>query len=155
MRQSFQSNSSSTTAASSGRRRPLQTWANYVSLVGKLQCCNRWGANMKRLTNIQLVSAAQKKNVSRLLHRRHLKGHSLPYPSKSIVLIINPRVGLTVVTSSPMIRLTMVVLPALSRPLVFSPHQRTWTRRSHRGRRGALTASGLSSPYPSAWPFSV
>lgn len=39
------------------------------------------------------------------------------YPIKSIVLIINPRVGLTVVTSSFMIRLTMVVLPALSSPL--------------------------------------
>lgn len=31
--------------------------------------------------------------------------------------MINPRVGLTVVTSSFIIRLTMVVLPALSRPL--------------------------------------
>lgn len=39
------------------------------------------------------------------------------YPIKSIVLMINPRVGLTVVTSSFIIRLTMVVLPALSRPL--------------------------------------
>lgn len=34
-----------------------------------------------------------------------------------MVLIINPRVGLTVVTSSFMICLTMVVFPALSRPL--------------------------------------
>ena len=32
--------------------------------------------------------------------------------------MINPRVGLTVFTSSPMILLTIVVLPALSRPLM-------------------------------------
>lgn len=31
--------------------------------------------------------------------------------------MMKPRVGLTVLTSSPMIFLTMVVLPALSRPL--------------------------------------
>jgi hypothetical protein len=43
------------------------------------------------------------------------------HPIKSIVLIIKPSVGLTVVTSSFMIRLTMVVLPALSRPLVPPP----------------------------------
>lgn len=34
-----------------------------------------------------------------------------------MVLMLNPRVGLTVLTSSPMIFLTIVVLPALSRPL--------------------------------------
>lgn len=45
----------------------------------------------------------------------------ISYPWKSIVLMIKPSVGLTVVTSSFMIRFTMVVLPALSRPL--SGHQ--------------------------------
>lgn len=40
------------------------------------------------------------------------------HPSKSIVLIMNPSVGLTVFTSSSMTRLTIVVLPALSRPLL-------------------------------------
>ena len=39
------------------------------------------------------------------------------HPLKSIVLMINPRVGLTVLTSSFIILLTIVVLPALSRPL--------------------------------------
>lgn len=39
------------------------------------------------------------------------------YPSKSIVFIINPSVGLTVLTSSFIIFFTMVVLPALSSPL--------------------------------------
>lgn len=34
-----------------------------------------------------------------------------------MVLMIKPSVGLTVVTSSFIMRLTMVVLPALSRPL--------------------------------------
>lgn len=40
------------------------------------------------------------------------------HPIKSIVLIMKPSVGLTVVISSFMIFFTMVVLPALSRPLV-------------------------------------
>jgi len=39
------------------------------------------------------------------------------HPSYSMVLMIKPRVGLTVLTSSPIILFTMVVLPALSRPL--------------------------------------
>lgn len=39
-----------------------------------------------------------------------------------MVLMMNPSVGLTVVTSSFMICLTIVVLPALSRPLM-SPRQ--------------------------------
>ena len=34
--------------------------------------------------------------------------------------MLKPRVGLTVVMSSPSIRLTMVVFPALSRPLVWA-----------------------------------
>lgn len=34
-----------------------------------------------------------------------------------MVLMLKPRVGLIVEVSSPFIRLTMVVLPALSRPL--------------------------------------
>jgi hypothetical protein len=50
---------------------------------------------------------------------RHSKFTSTatPYPSKSIVLMMKPRVGLTVFTSSFMTLLTMVVLPALSSPL--------------------------------------
>ena len=39
------------------------------------------------------------------------------YPLKLKVLMLKPRVGLTVVMSSPFKHLTMVVLPALSRPL--------------------------------------
>ena len=41
-----------------------------------------------------------------------------------MVLMMKPRVGLTVLTSSPIILLTIVVLPALSRPL----HYRLATR---------------------------
>ena len=41
------------------------------------------------------------------------------YSLKSIVLMMKPSVGLTVVTSSFMIFLTIVVLPALSRPLEY------------------------------------
>jgi len=52
--------------------------------------------------------------VSRNRYRlRPMETHSI----KSIVLMMKPRVGLTVVISSFMIRLTIVVLPALSRPL--------------------------------------
>ncbi len=42
---------------------------------------------------------------------------SRAYPSYSIVLMMKPSVGLTVLTSSPIIFLTIVVFPALSRPL--------------------------------------
>jgi hypothetical protein len=42
------------------------------------------------------------------------------YPSYSIVLMIKPRVGLTLFTSSFMIFFTMVVFPALSNPLLQS-----------------------------------
>jgi hypothetical protein len=41
----------------------------------------------------------------------------LAYPWKSMVLMMKPNVGLTVFTSSPMTFFTIVVLPALSRPL--------------------------------------
>lgn len=41
------------------------------------------------------------------------------YPSYSIVLMMNPSVGLTLFTSSFMIFFTIVVFPALSRPLVW------------------------------------
>ena len=44
-------------------------------------------------------------------------GRQFTYPSYSIVLMMNPSVGLTLLTSSFMMRLTMVVFPALSRPL--------------------------------------
>jgi hypothetical protein len=40
-----------------------------------------------------------------------------PHPSYSIVLIMKPRVGETVLMSSPMIFLTIEVLPLLSSPL--------------------------------------
>lgn len=43
---------------------------------------------------------------------------SKAYPSCSNVLMLNPRVGEMVVISSPLMRFRMVVLPALSRPLV-------------------------------------
>jgi hypothetical protein len=49
--------------------------------------------------------------MSRLLERE------LTHPSYSIVLIMNPNVGLTELTSSPMIFFTIVVFPALSKPL--------------------------------------
>lgn len=45
------------------------------------------------------------------------------YPIKSIVFIIKPSVGLTVLTSSFIIFFTMVVLPALSSPLEGYQHQ--------------------------------
>jgi hypothetical protein len=40
-----------------------------------------------------------------------------PNPSYTKVLILNPRVGLTVMISSPLSRFKMVVFPALSSPL--------------------------------------
>lgn len=40
-----------------------------------------------------------------------------PHPLNSMVVMLNPSVGLMVLMSSPFRRLTMVVLPALSRPL--------------------------------------
>ena len=47
-------------------------------------------------------------------------------------LMINPSVGLTVVTSSFMIRLTIVVLPALSKPLAsVSRSVAIWEERAH------------------------
>ena len=39
------------------------------------------------------------------------------HPLCSMVLMLKPNVGLTVLMSSPLIRFTMVVLPALSSPL--------------------------------------
>ena len=42
---------------------------------------------------------------------------STTHPLNSIVLMLNPSVGLTVLVSSPLMCFTMVVLPALSRPL--------------------------------------
>ena len=62
------------------------------------------------LTDVELISVDSVRTPSNTLTRK-------THPMKSIVLIMNPRVGLTVVTSSFIIRLTMVVLPALSRPL--------------------------------------
>ena len=62
------------------------------------------------LTNIELVSVNPVRISSGISART-------THPMKSIVLIIKPNVGLTVVTSSFIIRFTMVVLPALSRPL--------------------------------------
>lgn len=50
-------------------------------------------------------------------------------PWKSMVLMMNPNVGLTVLMSSFMTRLTIVVLPALSRPLD-TRDQQTPTRSS-------------------------
>jgi hypothetical protein len=48
---------------------------------------------------------------------------SRTYPSYSIVLMMKPNVGLTVLTSSPIIFFTMVVLPALSSPLFPRKHK--------------------------------
>jgi hypothetical protein len=53
--------------------------------------------------------------------QRHVKFcERFPYPSYSIVLMMKPRVGLTLLTSSFMIFFTMVVFPALSSPLMQS-----------------------------------
>jgi hypothetical protein len=46
--------------------------------------------------------------------------YHVAYPSYSIVLMMKPRVGLTLLTSSFMILFTMVVFPALSKPLLQS-----------------------------------
>ena len=46
------------------------------------------------------------------------------HPSYSMVFMMNPSVGLTVLTSSFISFLTIVVLPALSRPLRW--HQQSW-----------------------------
>ena len=49
-----------------------------------------------------------------------------------MVLMMNPSVGLTVFTSSPIIFLTIVVLPALSRPLLkCQPKSRTQGKFAH------------------------
>lgn len=67
------------------------------------------------------------------------------YPRKSMVLMIKPNVGLTVLTSSFIIRLTMVVLPALSSPLPqASAPSRYW--------EGGLTASIFAFPCLLVWP---
>lgn len=57
----------------------------------------------------------------------------LAYPLHWRVLIWNPRVGLTVVMSSPLICFTMVVLPALSRPLRGSGAERGVGSEASRG----------------------
>lgn len=93
-----QSSSSSTTSASSGRRRPLK------SLVTKR-------LQQSHLTNVKLVSVAPS---AMLTHRK--RREIIAHPSYSIVLMMKPSVGLTVLTSSPMILFTIVVLPALSSP---------------------------------------
>lgn len=46
-----------------------------------------------------------------------LRPQLLTHPLNCMVLMLKPRVGLMVVMSSPLMRLTIVVLPALSRPL--------------------------------------
>lgn len=71
------------------------------------------------------------------------------YPSYSMVLMMKPSVGLTLFTSSFMIFLTIVVLPALSRPLPtvsLSPCTQ-WI--------GPPTASECASPCPSAALFVI
>lgn len=65
-------------------------------------------------------------------------------PWKSIVFIINPNVGLTVFTSSFMILFTIVVFPALSRPLT--------SQLASNLQIAKLTASKLAFLYPLASP---
>ena len=60
------------------------------------------------------------------------------YPSYSMVLMMNPSVGLTLFTSSFMIFFTIVVFPALSRPL--SCNQPSWVLQQTC--RGMPTTSG-------------
>lgn len=64
------------------------------------------------IPNIQLVPCVAGVSDERIAPLR--LGY---YPWKSIVLMMKPSVGLTVVTSSFMILLTIVVFPALSSPL--------------------------------------
>ena len=71
------------------------------------------------------------------------------YPSYSMVLMMKPSVGLTLFTSSFMIFLTIVVLPALSRPLPtvsLSPCTQNF---------GPPTASECASPCPSTALFVI
>ncbi len=46
-----------------------------------------------------------------------MRGTRSPHPLYERVLMLNPSVGEIVVMSSPLRRFTIVVLPALSRPL--------------------------------------
>jgi hypothetical protein len=100
-----QSNFSSMIARSSAHRHPLSS----VSGIAR----RHWSRLIFCFTDIQPIPSGfcQQKMVIKELDSLKL------YPSKSIVLIMNPKVGLTLFTSSPMMCLTMVVFPALSRPL--------------------------------------
>ena len=71
-------------------------------------------------------------------------------PLYSIVLMLNPSVGLTVLMSSPMNRFTMVVLPALSSPLLEPARSAAYYRRTRTkdGSKAKPTASELASPFP-------
>ena len=66
----------------------------------------------------------------------------ITYPSYSMVLMMKPSVGLTLFTSSPMIFFTIVVFPALSKPLVQSALNRCMLASR------APTTSESSSPCP-------
>jgi hypothetical protein len=94
---SSRSSSSSRCAASSARRRPLRSQWPLIG-AGKVQ---------------YICSVCSFSGQLRLKSCRRPS-----YPSYSIVLMMNPRVGLTLLTSSFMIFFTMVVLPALSSPLM-------------------------------------
>lgn len=59
--------------------------------------------------------------------------------------MMKPRVGLTVLTSSPIIFLTMVVLPALSRPLAQVSVSRPIEKSTKEGVQCSHSSSILSS----------
>jgi hypothetical protein len=95
-------------------------------------CCCCWGQYICSVCIFHHQPLPLVTSVSRTTH-----------PSYSIVLIIKPSVGLTLLTSSPMIFFTIVVFPALSKPLVPSAFSRSLL--SFR----APTASKSASPCPS------
>lgn len=100
---SSRSNSSSRSSASSGRQRPL--------------CCGQ------PVSTGDVVEGDGTRTDVEFVACRHISarlpniGAAATNPSYSMVLMMKPRVGLTLLMSSFMILLTMVVLPALSSPL--------------------------------------
>lgn len=69
-----------------------------------------WGKQHAAACGLLLSPAARRRAL-------HAAAARTAHPRNSIVLMLKPSVGLIVEMSSPLSRLTMVVLPALSRPL--------------------------------------
>lgn len=104
---SFQSSFSNKSVVFFGRQHPLLAVSE-----GESGSRIRWLCSQMLSLYLNIVGSMASLSFS---HFWNILGET--NPSKSIVLIINPKVGLTEVTSSFIIRFTIVVFPALSNPL--------------------------------------